>query len=102
VFPQTILIGLKKTKIVMLASILEIILNVGLTLLMIPTYGVVGVAVSTIIIFIVEKLILIGYNYFKLKINPFDYIPIAWYVFYSAVIVILFVLIDHRIIMVRT
>ncbi len=102
VFPQTILIGLKKTKVVMFASILEIILNVGLTILMIPTYGIVGVAVSTIIIFILEKLILIGYNFFKLKINPFDYIPVAWYLVYTAAIVVLFVLIDHRIIMVRT
>lgn len=100
-FPQTILIGLKKTKIVMMASILEIILNVGLTLLMIPTYGIVGVAVATVLIFLVEKIVLICYNYFKLGIKPTDYIPISWYLFYSISIVVLFVLIDHRIIMVR-
>lgn len=100
-FPQTILIGLKKTKVVMTVSILEIIINIGLTLTMIPYYGVVGVAVATIIVFVLEKLILIGYNYYKLKIKPTDYIPVLWYLGYSIIIIVVFVLIDHRIIMVR-
>jgi len=99
-FPQTILIGLKKTKIVMIASMLEIIMNIGLSLAMIPRYGIVGVAVATVIIFIIEKLILIAYNYFKLGIKPKDYIPIQWWVVYSILITIIFVLIDHKIIMV--
>lgn len=101
IFPQTILIGLKKNKVVMMASVLEIILNVGLTLLFIPVYGIVGVAVATIIIFILEKLVLVAYNYFKLGIHPFEYIPVYWYLGYSALITIIFVLIDHRIIMPR-
>jgi len=96
-FPQTILIGLKKTKIVMMASVLEIIFNVGLTLLMIPAYGIVGVAVATVIIFLIEKIILIAYNYYKLGIKPGEYIPLQWYFAYSAILVALFILIDHRI-----
>ena len=98
-FPQTILIGLKKTKVVMAASMLEIIMNIGLSLAMIPRYGVVGVAVATVIIFLVEKLILIAYNYFKLGIKPIDYIPIRWWFIYSILITSIFVLIDHKIIM---
>jgi len=97
-FPQTILIGLKKTKIVMMASMLEIIFNVGLTLLMIPTYGIVGVAVATVIIFLIEKIVLIIYNYYKLGIKPTEYISLQWYFIYSSVLVTLFVLIDRRII----
>lgn len=100
-FPQTILIGLKKNRIVMWASLLEIILNVILTLLMIPKYGIVGVAVATVIIYIVEKFILIGYNYFKLGIKPTDYIPVGWYLAYSTILTITFILIDHRLIMPR-
>ncbi len=96
-FPHTILIGLKKTKIVMMASILEIIFNVGLTLLMIPRYGIVGVAVATVIIFLVEKIILIAYNYIKLGIKPNEYIPLQWYFIYSCILVTIFVLIDRRI-----
>jgi O-antigen/teichoic acid export membrane protein len=97
-FPQTILIGLKKTKIVMVASILEIICNVCLTLVLIPIYGIVGVALATVIIYLLEKVFLIAYNYYKLKIKPTDYIPINWWFAYSVLIVGLFVLIDRRII----
>lgn len=101
VFPQTILIGLKKNRIVMFSSILNIVLNIGLTLLMIPRYGIVGVAVATVIVYVVEKLVLIAYNYFKLGIKPNEYIPVGWYVFYSSLITLIFVLIDHRILVVR-
>jgi Na+-driven multidrug efflux pump len=82
----------------MMASMLEIIFNVGLTLLMIPTYGIVGVAVATVIIFLIEKIVLIIYNYYKLGIKPTEYISLQWYFIYSSVLVTLFVLIDRRII----
>lgn len=101
VFPQTILIGLKKNRIVMWASIIEIILNIILSLLLIPKYGIVGVAVATVIIYIVEKIILIAYNHFKLGIKPTEYIPVGWYLFYSTLITVLFILIDHRILVLR-
>ena len=68
---------------------------------LIPHYGVVGVAVATVIIYFVEKMVLVGYNYFKLGIRPDEYTPITLYLFYSITIITLFVLIDHRIIMVR-
>ena len=98
VFPQTILIGLKKTKVVLLASLAEIILNVLLSLYLIQFYGIVGVAVATSIVFLVEKMILVAYNYFKLRISPQQYIPLGVYFIYTAIIIIVFVLIDHRII----
>jgi peptidoglycan biosynthesis protein MviN/MurJ (putative lipid II flippase) len=85
----------------MMAAIMEIILNIALTLFLIPYYGVVGVAVATVIINFIEKLVLVGYNYFELGIKPGEYTPIALYVFYSLVLITIFVLIDHRIIMVR-
>ena len=97
IFPQTILIGLKKTKIVMIASILEIIFNIGLTLIMIPIYGIVGVALATVIIYLLEKILLILYNYYKLGIKPVEYISLKWYFAYSIILVSLFVLIDRRI-----
>ena len=100
-FPQTILIGLKQTKTVMLVSILEIVLNVALSLLFIPIYGITGVAVATVIMFLVEKIVLIGFNYYKFNIKPIEYIPLVTWFIYSFVIIAIFVLIDHRIIMVR-
>jgi len=98
VFPQTILIGLKHTRIILIASTIEIVLNVTLSLIMINYYGIVGVAVATTIVFFLEKMILIAYNYFKLKIDPRKYIPISVHLLYSIILIIIFVLIDHRII----
>jgi O-antigen/teichoic acid export membrane protein len=98
VFPQTILIGLKKTRIVFWASLLEIILNIILSLSLIPFYGIVGIPLGTALVHIFEKVFLVGYNYYALGIAPKAYIPIRWYLFYSLLILTEFVLIDHRVI----
>lgn len=100
VFPQTILIGLKRTKVLLLASILSIVFNVILSLLFIKSYGIVGLALGTVVVLVLEKVYLIIYNYFKLGISPVEYIPVKWYLFYSSAIVLVFVLIDHGIIQV--
>jgi O-antigen/teichoic acid export membrane protein len=98
VFPQTILIGLKKTHILMWAAIIEIALNIPLALFLVNyKYAVVGIALSSCLIHIVEKFILMWYNYRKLGISPKSYTPLTWYAFYSILIGIIFVLIDHRI-----
>jgi O-antigen/teichoic acid export membrane protein len=97
VFPQTILIGMKKTKVLMRASIVELILNVPTSLFFVQYYGVVGIALGSGLIHILEKFILIAYVYRRLKITPQSYIPTGWYVFYSILIGIVFILIDHRI-----
>ena len=98
VFPQTILIGLKKTRIILIASFIEIVLNIFLSLYLVQIYGLVGIALATVIVFIIEKGFLIAYNYFKLHIKPNEYIPVATHLIYSFLLAILFVLIDHRII----
>lgn len=98
VFPQTILIGMKKTGVVLRAALVEIILNVALSLYLVQFYGLVGIALATAIVFVIEKVYLIGYLYSKLKIKPAEYIPINYHLIYSGILIIMFVLIDHRII----
>lgn len=99
VFPQTVIVGRKKTHISLIAAILELAINIPLSLLMIKWgYKIVGVALSTFIVYTIGKAFLIGYLYFKMNIKPSEYIPVKLYAFYSILIAILFVLIDHRII----
>lgn len=97
-FPHTILIGLKKTKIIFITSVFEVVANVFLSLWLVKDYGVVGVALATIITFFISKVGLIAYNYFKLNIKPSEYIPITWYAFYSFVLGLVFVILDRGII----
>jgi O-antigen/teichoic acid export membrane protein len=99
VFPQTVIIGRKKTHISLIAAILELVLNIPLSLLMIKWgYGLVGVALSTFIVYTIGKIFLAGYLWIKMNIKPSEYIPVRIYAFYSVLIAILFILIDHRII----
>jgi hypothetical protein len=99
VFPQTIIVGRKKTHITFIAAILEIGLNIPLSLLMIKWgYNIVGVALSTFVVYLISKIFLVGYLWIKMKIKPTEYIPLKVYSLYSILLGILFVLIDHRII----
>jgi Na+-driven multidrug efflux pump len=100
IFPHTILIGLKKTQTILYVSIFEVVVNIFLSLWFVKEYGVTGVAVATIGTYFLSKIILVAYNYFKLGIKPKKYIPLKWYIFYSSVLLILFILIDHQIIVI--
>lgn len=98
VFPQTIIVGRKKTHITLIAAILELAINIPLSLLMLKWgYGLPGVAFSTLVVYIISKAFLIGYLWFKMNIRPSEYIPVRLYAFYSVLIIVVFVLIDHRI-----
>jgi O-antigen/teichoic acid export membrane protein len=102
VFPQTIIVGRKKTHITLFAAIIEIGINIPLSLFMIKWgYNLPGVALSTFIVYLVSKAFLIGYLWYKMKIKPTEYIPLRLYAIYSALIAIVFILIDHRIIDIR-
>lgn len=99
VFPQTIIVGRKKTMITFYSAIIELAVNIPLSLLMIRWgYNIVGVVLSTLIAYTIGKAFLIGYLWFKMKIKPTDYIPLKIYAFYTFLLTVLFLLIDHRII----
>jgi O-antigen/teichoic acid export membrane protein len=99
VFPQTIIVGRKKTHITLVAAIIEIAINIPLSLLMIKWgYNLQGVALSTFIVYVISKAFLVGYLWFKMNIKPSEYIPLRLYAIYSALIALVFILIDHRII----
>jgi len=99
IFPQTIIMGRKKTHITLIAAVIELAINIPLSLLMIKWgYNIVGVALATLIVYVIGKLYLAGYVWVRMKIKPSEYIPIKIFLIYSALLSILFVLIDHRII----
>jgi len=99
VFPQTIVIGRKKTQITLIAAIIEVGLNIPLSLLMIKWgYGIVGVALATYIVYCVEKIFLAGYLWINMKIKPSEYIPIKIFLIYSLLTAVVFLLVDRRII----
>jgi O-antigen/teichoic acid export membrane protein len=103
VFPQTIIIGRKRTHITLIAAVIELAINIPLSIYLALYYqgrglGTVGVALATFFVYMLEKIFLAGYVWVKMKIKPSEYIPVTVYAIYSVLISILFVLIDRRII----
>lgn len=98
VFPQTILVGRKKTHITLIAAIIELSINIPLSLLLVNGYGLVGVALASFIGYTANNLFMVIYVWVKMNIKPAEYIPLRIYAIYSVVLSILFILIDRGII----
>ncbi len=98
IFPQTIVIGRRKTSVTLYTAAVELAVNIPLSLLLIKPYGVVGVALATFIVYFLEKIFLMYYVWKKMKIKPSEYIPLTRWIIFSVLLVLLFVLVDHRII----
>lgn len=98
IFPQTIVIGRKKTHISLIGAIIELSINIPLSIYLAHYKGTAGVALATFIVYCIEKIFLAGYVWIKMKIKPTEYIPIKVYSIYCILITILFVLIDHKVI----
>ena len=90
VFPHTLLIGLKRTKPVLLASVAELVINVILSVILIQVWGIAGVAFATFIAYGIQKIIWVMYNKVNLGISPFDYIPVKIWAIYSFLTLLVF------------
>ena len=84
VFPQTILMGLKKNAVILWASVLEFFLHIGWSTFFVHYYSVTGLPLGSGLVHIVEKLVLIWYVYKHLHIHPDSYIPVKWYLMLSS------------------
>ena len=87
IFPQTILIALGKTKMVLYISILETLLNIVLSIWLVQIFGLVGIAFGTVIAYLFEKIMIGIYLYSKHNIPFQQYTPVTWFMLYSVVLV---------------
>jgi O-antigen/teichoic acid export membrane protein len=80
-FPHSVLLGLNRSKEIMMASIIEFVLNIVISLVLLQFIGLQGIAYGTVIAFLVNKAILLSILK-KEGIRPRDYIPLqqlTWY-----------------------
>jgi O-antigen/teichoic acid export membrane protein len=73
-FPQTILNGLKQTRIILASTIVELALNISISVFLMPHYGIIGIAWGTVIAYFIDKVVLVSYNYYHNHIPPTKYI----------------------------
>lgn len=96
-FPQTILIGLQKTKPILWASTLEITLNVLLSLWFVRFLGISGVAFGTICAYVFEKLLLIALVRKVCGFRISEYLNLKQHVLYSVLLTATFVVVEYLI-----
>ncbi|MCB9252580.1 MAG: polysaccharide biosynthesis C-terminal domain-containing protein [Flavobacteriales bacterium] len=88
-FPQSILLGISKTKYNFYASVIEFAGGMILVYLFLPVWGILGAALAICLAFVLEKLILIAFCY-KEKISFLNSMDLKWYLFYSTLLILSF------------
>lgn len=95
-FPQTILNGIGKNNFLMLSAFLETIINIISSIYFLKIYGIIGIAVGTIVANVFDKVLLITYCKYKLNINPSQYILVSQHLFYSGLLLVIFYLLHYE------
>lgn len=72
-FPQAVLRGHLKTRIMTWSAGIELVLNVALSLILMQFWGLQGIAMATVLAFMCEKLVLVWYLKTKLGISMAAY-----------------------------
>jgi len=94
-FPQTILIGLQKTRAIMWASLIEIVANVALSLWFVQLWGLPGVAYGTICAYILEKLVLMVFVRRDCGFGISEYLNVKQHLLYSLLLSVVFIVIEY-------
>ena len=81
-FPQTVLTGMQKNRFLLFSSILEIIINVSLSIYLAGKIGLPGIALGTFIAYLFDKLFLMAVNRFYFGIGVSKYVPLIPYFVY--------------------
>ena len=91
-FPQSILLALKETKMMLLISVVETMSIIILSFILIYPMGIAGVAWATVLGFLLEKILIIVYLKKKHNIDFRSYTEANWYGFYCFILILSYVL----------
>lgn len=85
--PQVIIMSQQKNYILVVSALIEIVLNVSLSLILVQYYGLVGIAFASVIAYLVDKILLVIYSHWILKIPVTRYISIGKYLGYNGLLI---------------
>lgn len=86
VVPYPILMANQESFVILLISIAELLVNVLLSFIFIRYWGLVGVALATMIAFAFEKIVMAIFLWWKYNCSPRSYINFSWWGTYSLVL----------------
>lgn len=93
-FPQTMLIAKKINRVIVRASLFEIIINVGLSIWLARVMGIMGVAYATFVAYLFEKIYLAIACKRKLNIPLYKYLPLKIYFGASSFLIVVFIVVE--------
>ena len=90
IFSRTVLMGLKDNQAILGISVLELLLNIGFSLLLVRFFGMAGIAGGTILAYLLNKAGLCAYLYFRHGIGVGAYTDLRWFLGYSFLLLFVF------------
>ncbi|MBN2806281.1 MAG: oligosaccharide flippase family protein [Prolixibacteraceae bacterium] len=93
-FPQTLLMAQKMNKVIVSASLFEIIINVSLSIVLARRIGIAGVAYATLVAYLFEKIYLVIACKKRLNISLNKYLPLQRYIIMSTMLILVFIFVE--------
>jgi len=89
--PQIIIYAKHKNNLLMIVAGIEFVVNIGLSIWLMRYYGLYGIAFATVLAYLLQKLILIAYNYYQLQIPVSNYLDWPKYLLLTFLLYLTFV-----------
>ncbi len=91
-FPQSLLIGAGKNRNILKFSVVELLVNLLLSIIFLRLWGLVGIAIATVAAFMLEKILLAAKVKKELGISFYEYTPVATWTIGSIILLASFCL----------
>ena len=85
--PQVIIQARHDNGVLVYSALIELVINVTLSLILLRYLGLVGLAMATWVAYLINKVIMMLYVYYKYNIALRDYLPIKTYLSWSVVVI---------------
>jgi len=86
--PQVVIFAKHENRVLVFSALLELIVNVGLSLWFLKWFGILGIAWATVIAYLVNKVILAVYSWQKYNIDLHKYLNMRQYTMWLSLLVI--------------
>jgi len=88
--PQVLIYSRQHNYILVISAIIELFINLSLSLYLVNDYGLEGIAFATVIAYLVNKILLISYNYYQFGVPLRDYLNLKLYLFFNTLLFLFF------------
>lgn len=88
--PQVLIYSRKHNYILVISAVVELLVNLSLSLYWVGDYGLEGIAFATVIAYLVNKILLISYNHYQFGIPITDYLDLKSYIIFNILLFVIF------------